>query len=68
MPGPIAGDALHVTVTTVHEVNYLLSWNMRHLANPSKTEHLRRVCLRAGVTPPQVVTPDLLWEESDEPV
>ena len=67
MPKPVAGDALHVAVATVHEADYMLSWNVRHLASPSKTAHLRRVCLRAGMTPPQIVTPELLWEEDDEP-
>jgi len=66
MPSPIAGDAIHVAVAAVHGVTYMLSWNVRHLANPSKTTHLRIVCLRAGLLPPQIVTPDFLWEEQDE--
>jgi len=39
-----------------------MSWNVRHLANPNKTAHLRAVCRRLGLVPPQIVTPDLLWE------
>jgi hypothetical protein len=62
MPGPIAGDAVHVAAATVHGVEYLLSWNVRHLANPNKLEHLRQVCRRVGLMPPLIVTPDLLWE------
>lgn len=68
MPSPVAGDALHVAVATVHGISYMLSWNVRHLANPSKMAHLRVVCLRAGLLPPQIITPDLLWEEQDESV
>ena len=66
MPSPVAGDALHVAVASVHGMSYMLSWNVRHLANPSKLTHLRVVCLRAGLIPPQILTPDLLWEEQDE--
>jgi hypothetical protein len=66
MPKPAVGDAVHVAAATVHDVDYILSWNVRHLANPRKTKHLRTVCLRLGLLPPQIVTPDLLWEESDE--
>jgi predicted nucleic acid-binding protein len=62
MPGPVAGDAVHVAVATVHGLDYLLSWNVRHLANPNKLEHLRRVCRRVGLMPPLILTPDLLWE------
>jgi predicted nucleic acid-binding protein len=62
MPAPVAVDAVHVAVATVHGVDYLLSWNVRHQANPNKLEHLRTVCRRVGLMPPQIVTPDLLWE------
>ena len=64
MPGPeAAGDALHVAAASVHRVEYMLSWNVRHLANLSKVEHLRVVCRRAGYVPPTIVTPDNLWSD-----
>jgi hypothetical protein len=66
MPGPVAGDAVHVAVAAVHGMEYLLSWNVRHLANPNKLVHLRAICLRMGVATPLIVTPDLLWEADDE--
>jgi hypothetical protein len=66
MPAPIAGDAVHVATATVHGVEYILTWNVRHLANPSKMEHLRTICLRFGLLPPQIVTPEILWEEEHE--
>ena len=62
MPGPLKGDALHLAIATVSALDYILSWNVRHLANPNKFQHLRVLCLRAGLVPPQIVTPDLLWE------
>src|SRR5207248_7968387 len=67
MPGPLAGDAIHVAVACWHAIDYLLSWNVRHLANPNKLVHLRTVCLRAGYLPPRIVTPDFLWEDADDP-
>ena len=66
MPGPVAGDAIHLAVASVHSMHYLLTWNVRHLANPNKLEHLQVVCRRAGIIPPQIVTPDFLWESDDE--
>lgn len=66
MPAPVAGDAVHVAVACVHAVEYILSWNVRHLANPNKVAHLRAVCIRAGYHPPAILTPDLLWETTDE--
>jgi len=68
MPGPVGGDAVHVAFATVHAVDYVLTWNVRHLANPSKLAHLRTICLRAGFLPPQIVAPKLLWEEDNETI
>ncbi len=62
MPGPMAGDAIHAAVATVHRMEYVLTWNVRHLANANKLEHLRTICRRVGYVPPQIVTPDILWD------
>ncbi len=64
MPGPAEqGDAMHVAVSVVHSVDYVLTWNVRHLANPNKLAHLRTVCLRAGYVIPNLITPEALWTE-----
>lgn len=63
MPLPaVSGDATHVAAATFHRMDYLLTWNVKHLANPNKREHMAAVCLRLGLIPPQIVTPDLLQE------
>lgn len=67
MPGPsVAGDAIHVAAATVHRMDYLLTWNVKHMANPNKRRHLAAVCLRLAMIPPEIVTPDLLMESDDE--
>lgn len=67
MPSPTtSGDAVHVAVAAAHEVRYILSWNVRHLANAAKQKHLTVVCGRFGVRAPIIVTPDQLWEHADE--
>jgi hypothetical protein len=63
IPSDLAGDALHLAAACVHEVDYLLTWNIRHLANPNKTEHLVVVNRRLGLLTPQIVTPEALWIE-----
>lgn len=67
MPAPLAGDAIHVAAATFYRVDFVLSWNVRHLANPNKARHLATICMRLGFVPPQIVTPDYLWEPPDEP-
>lgn len=64
MPQGQQGDALHVALCCVHRVDILLSWNVRHLANPNKMPHLRRVCARVGYLAPDIITPDFFGEQS----
>ena len=67
MPGPEdAGDAVHVAAATVHSMDFLLTWNQKHLANRNKIPHLREVCRRAGFVPPEMTTPESLWMPSQE--
>jgi hypothetical protein len=66
MPGPaVEGDAVHFAVSVVHCVDYLLTWNQKHLANPNKRTHLAVICARLNLPVPQIVTPDLLIVEND---
>ncbi len=64
MPSPATGDAVHVAAACVHQMDYLLSWNIRHLANRNKVVHLQTVCARLSILPPQIVTPEILWENT----
>ncbi|MCK6483433.1 MAG: hypothetical protein L6R00_04770 [Phycisphaerae bacterium] len=63
MPDDLPGDATHLAVACVQEVDFLLTWNIRHLANPNKLDHLTIINRRLGLLTPQIVTPEMLWEE-----
>lgn len=63
VPDALGGDAMHLAATCVHEVDFLLTWNIRHLANPNKTAHLTVINRRLGLLTPQIVTPEMLWLE-----
>jgi hypothetical protein len=64
MPGPAnEGDALHIAVSVVHQLDYLLTWNQKHLANPNKRTHLTILAARARLRLPELVTPDLMQTE-----
>ncbi len=63
MPGPSTGDALHVACAAIHRVEFILTWNVRHLANANKVRHLAVVCARAGLASPIIVPPIQLWQE-----
>lgn len=58
---------MHVAAATFHQMEYVLTWNVKHLANPKKRTHFSVICMRLGLVPPQIVTPDMLQETDDEP-
>jgi hypothetical protein len=67
MPSPVdGGDALHAATATLHRMDYMLTWNVRHMANPNKRTHFGVICMRLGLAAPMFVTPDLLQENDDE--
>jgi predicted nucleic acid-binding protein len=66
MPREDIGDALHLALACVHELEYLLTWNCRHLANPNKTRHLQSINRRLGLLTPILLTPEMLCGENEE--
>ena len=67
MPTSAEPDALHVAIATVHGVDYLLTWNCRHIDNAALRPLLRSVCAAAGYRCPEICTPlELLAEEDND--
>jgi hypothetical protein len=50
-------DALHVASSTVHGMDYLLTWNCKHIANASLRRRIEAICKAAGYQPPIICTP-----------
>jgi predicted nucleic acid-binding protein len=66
IPAFAQADALHVAVAAVHRIEYLLTWNCRHLDNAATKPLMRSICAVAGYVCPEICTPlELLSEESD---
>jgi hypothetical protein len=58
LPASAAADAAHISLATLARIDYLLTWNCRHIANPRMYPTIRRVCRERGFTPPVLCTPD----------
>ena len=56
-------DAQHIAIATVHGVEYLASWNHKHIVNEHRREHIKRVCQEAGFQPITIYTPIQLMED-----
>ena len=50
-------DAMHVAVAAVHGVDYLLTWNCRHLDNAETKPIMRRICGEWEYVVPEICTP-----------
>lgn len=57
MPRDPTGDALHLALASFHKCDFLLTWNVRHLANANKFVHIRRVNTLLGLFTPTLITP-----------
>lgn len=53
-------DAVHVSLAAVNGIEYLVTWNFRHIANVSTRTAIESVCRGAGFEPPTICTPDEL--------
>ena len=67
VPAKAAEDALHIAVATVSGVDYLLTWNCRHIANPEMQRCIADYLEPTGLFLPFICTPEeLLGEENAE--
>ena len=53
-------DMAHVSIATVHGMQYLLTWNCRHIANARIVRIVERICRSLGYEPPVLCTPEEL--------
>ena len=53
-------DALHVAVSCISGIDYLLTWNCKHIAHAKKRGEVERVCLEFGYIYPTICTPEEL--------
>jgi len=56
-------DALHIAVAAVHGMDYLLTWNCRHIANATMRSRIEATCSDAGYGAPVICTPEELLED-----
>lgn len=55
-------DASHLAVATWHQVDYLLSWNCKHIASARVQKILHNINEKLGFQTPILCTPEFLME------
>jgi len=56
-------DALYVALAAAHGMDYLLTWNCRHIANATMRNRIADVCAASGFEAPVICTPEELLED-----
>jgi predicted nucleic acid-binding protein len=63
VPPQAAEDALHIALAVTNGIDYLVTWNCRHIANAALRSKIERVCRDAGYQPTVICTPEELLGE-----
>ncbi len=66
IPKKALDDALHVAITTVHRIDFLLTWNCRHIDNAEMKPKIRKIIEEQGYLCPEIATPIELMGVSDD--
>jgi hypothetical protein len=66
LPSKARVDASHVAIAATNGIEYLLTWNCRHLANATLRARIEQVCRDHGFEPPIICTPYELDEVSHD--
>jgi predicted nucleic acid-binding protein len=62
LPAKATNDATHIALATTHEIDILLTWNLRHIANVMIKSRLQRLARRIQLELPILSTPEELME------
>ncbi|MEI7901893.1 MAG: type II toxin-antitoxin system VapC family toxin [bacterium] len=63
VPARAATDALHIAMATVYGIDYVVTWNYKHIANALAQRKIARISRSCGYEPPVLCTPLELLED-----
>jgi hypothetical protein len=66
LPPKAQVDALHIATVAHHRIQYLLTWNCKHIANAKILPRIHQVLADAGVPIPVICTPEELLGNDSE--
>ena len=66
VPASVASYAVHIATASVHGVDFLVTWNFKHIVNPHIRRRLRQEVTRFGFVLPVLCTPEELLNDEDD--
>lgn len=55
----------YIAIATVSKMDFLLTWNCRHIANAAIQKQIRQICTKAGLEMTCICTPMELMGEKE---
>jgi hypothetical protein len=65
IPAKAASDAIHIAVASTQSMDFLVTWNFKHIANPHIRARLRMAVSAFGAQLPVICTPEELLNYED---
>jgi len=62
VPQKVPEDALHIAIAAVHGMDFLVTWNFKHIANPVLRVNVELICRLQVFEPPVICSPFELME------
>lgn len=66
VPEKVEEDALHVALAAIYGLDYLMTWNCKHIANAEIQKRIRIICADEGYAMPTICTPEELMGGQDD--
>ena len=58
-------DAVHIALASVHQIDFLVTWNFKHIANPHIRERMRTKINDSGYRMPVMCSPEELLNDDE---
>ena len=58
VPTIASPDAVHIALASVHKIDFLVTWNFKHIANPHTRERMRMKINDSGYRMPVMCSPE----------
>jgi predicted nucleic acid-binding protein len=59
-------DALHLAFALIHNLDYIISWNFKHIVKPKTKKAVKIIALKEGFKEVEIITPEEVVASADE--
>jgi hypothetical protein len=65
VPAIASSDAVHIALASVHQIDFLVTWNFKHIANPQTRECMRKTINDSGYRMPVMCSQEELSNDDE---